>query len=353
MNSLKLENLECYLVGGAVRDELLGRTVVDRDWVVVSSSPEEMEALGFVQVGRDFPVYLHPETHDEYALARTERKKGSGHRGFTVHADPNVTLVEDLCRRDLTINAIAKNAAGELIDPHLGAQDIQAKVLRHVSDAFAEDPLRIFRVARFAAQLQGFSVAPETLALMQSMTQAGELSTLSAERVWQELDKALAAAAPVRFFEVLEDCQGLDAWLVEIEVKQLSFHTIEPAMRFAELPLDRAGFASLAERLKTPNAYLQGAMDRLGFAATLLAWQTVTSAQLNAAFVSLKVMHGGERMVWLTQLLEIQTGVNLQDLAKLGQGWRGVTITDPELSGRAYGEALQAARLAWLDAQRG
>ena len=348
----ELEDLECYLVGGAVRDELLGRTVVDRDWVVVGSTPEQMESLGFIQVGRDFPVYLHPETHDEYALARTERKKGAGHKGFTVHADPGVTLIEDLCRRDLTINAIAKNTAGELIDPHLGAADIQARVFRHVSDAFVEDPLRVFRVARFAAQIPDFAVAPETLALMRSMAQAGELSTLSAERVWQELDKALAAAAPERFFAVLKDCQGLDAWLSEVDVEALRFDTVDPAMRFAELPLDRAGFSTLAERLKAPNAYLQGALDRLTYAAALLDWRTVASAKLNDAFVTLKVMHGGERMAWLAQWLDLTEGVNVQDLTELGQGWCGVVIADPELSGRAYGEALQAARVAWLDAER-
>jgi tRNA nucleotidyltransferase/poly(A) polymerase len=361
--SPKLEDLECYLVGGAVRDELLGRSVVDRDWVVVGSTPEQMESMGFIQVGRDFPVYLHPESHDEYALARTERKKGAGHRGFTVHADPGVTLIEDLGRRDLTVNAIAKNAAAELIDPHLGVDDIQARVLRHVSDAFAEDPLRVFRVARFAAQLQDFNVAPETLALMQSMAQSGELSTLSAERVWQELDKALTATAPQRFFEVLKDCQGLAAWLAEVDVdvgvdsgvdvEHLNFKTVDPAMRFAELPLDKAGFSSLAERLKAPNAYLQGALDRLSYAAILLDWRTVASAELNAAFVALKVMHGGERMAWLAQWLVLTEGVNLHGLAELGQGWCQIAMADPELSGRAYGEALQTARLAWLDAERG
>lgn len=173
-----------YEVGGAVRDELLGLPVKDRDYVVVGATPEEMERLGFKPVGKDFPVFLHPVTHEEYALARTERKSGPGYKGFTVHAEPDVTLEEDLARRDLTINAIARDEHGSVIDPFGGVRDLRAGVLRHVSPAFAEDPVRVLRVARFAARF-GFAVAPETAALMRAMSAGGEVDALVPERVWQ------------------------------------------------------------------------------------------------------------------------------------------------------------------------
>ena len=209
--------MQTYIVGGAVRDELLGLAVKDRDYVVVGSSPDEMEKAGFRPVGKDFPVFLHPKTHEEYALARTERKTGSGYKGFAVHTSPDVTLEEDLARRDLTINAIAKDAEGQLIDPFNGLADIQSKTLRHVSDAFAEDPVRILRVARFAARFTAFSVAPETNRLMQQMVQAGEVDALVAERVWQELAKGLMEAKPSRMFEVLRACGALQKILPELD----------------------------------------------------------------------------------------------------------------------------------------
>lgn len=182
--------MKTYVVGGAVRDQLLGLDVQDRDHVVVGATPEEMARRGFKPVGADFPVFLHPETHEEYALARTERKTAPGYKGFTFHASPDVTLEEDLARRDLTINAMARGAEGELVDPHGGERDLRAGILRHVSDAFAEDPVRILRVARFAARF-GFAVAPETLALMRRMVEAGEADALVPERVWQEVARGL------------------------------------------------------------------------------------------------------------------------------------------------------------------
>ena len=210
-------NLKTYLVGGAVRDELLGLPVQDRDWVVVGTTPELMTQQGYLPVGRDFPVFLHPQTKEEYALARTERKSGRGYKGFTVFADPAVTLEEDLRRRDLTINALAKGPAGEIIDPYGGQRDLRAKVLRHVSEAFAEDPLRVLRVARFAARFADFAVAPETLALMARMTAAGELGELVPERVWQELARGLMEARPSRMFEVLRACGALAVILPELD----------------------------------------------------------------------------------------------------------------------------------------
>ena len=212
--------MQIYMVGGAVRDKLLGRPVNDRDWVVVGATPEQMLAQGFLPVGRDFPVFLHPESREEYALARTERKSGPGYRGFVVHSAPDVTLEEDLSRRDLTINAIAESAdgasAGATFDPYCGVQDIEARVLRHVTDAFREDPVRILRVARFAARFTDFSVAPETLQLMREMVDHGEADHLVPERVWQELARGLMEDKPSRMFEVLRECGALQVLLPEV-----------------------------------------------------------------------------------------------------------------------------------------
>lgn len=201
--------MKTYLVGGAIRDELLGLPVTERDWVVVGSTPEEMLALGYQPVGKDFPVFLHPQTHEEYALARTERKTGKGYKGFVFHTDPNVSIEEDLKRRDLTINAIAKNDHGTLIDPYHGQQDLKNKILRHVSEAFAEDPVRILRVARFAAKFPDFRIDPTTQQLMRQMVHHGEVNALVKERVWQEMRRALHTTAPMRFFEVLNACGAL------------------------------------------------------------------------------------------------------------------------------------------------
>ena len=206
-----------YLVGGAVRDALLGRRGSDRDWVVVGAHAQELLDAGYQPVGRDFPVFLHPQTKEEHALARTERKTGPGYRGFEMHADPNVTLEDDLLRRDLTINAIAQDEAGALIDPHGGQRDLHAKRLRHVSPAFSEDPVRILRLARFAARFDDFSVAPETLALMRAMVEAGEVDALVPERVWQELARGLMEARPSRLFEVLRECGALARLLPEVD----------------------------------------------------------------------------------------------------------------------------------------
>src|SRR5207342_3498630 len=210
--------MKTYLVGGAVRDRLLGLGHGDRDFVVVGETQASMHAAGYKAVGRDFPVFLHPQTGEEYALARTERKSGRGYRGFVVHADPAVTLAEDLQRRDFTINAIAQDGDGHLIDPHGGARDIEARVLRHVSPAFGEDPLRVLRAARFMARFAGlgFTVAPETMALMRAMVASGELAELTPERVWQELRRAIASATPSAFLRTLHDCGALAVVLPEI-----------------------------------------------------------------------------------------------------------------------------------------
>ena len=208
--------MQIYMVGGAVRDALLGLPVQDRDWVVVGATPEALAAQGYVPVGKDFPVFLHPASREEYALARTERKTAQGYRGFAVHAAPDVTLEEDLARRDLTINAIAQSEDGVLTDPYGGQRDIAARVLRHVTDAFTEDPVRILRVARFAARFPDFSIAPDTMALMQRMVTDGEVDALVPERVWQELARGLMAQQPSRMFEVLRECGALHKLLPEV-----------------------------------------------------------------------------------------------------------------------------------------
>jgi tRNA nucleotidyltransferase (CCA-adding enzyme) len=211
--------VQTYLVGGAVRDKLLDYPGLDNDWVVVGATPQQMLDDGYKQVGKDFPVFLHPDTGEEYALARTERKSGSGYYGFEVHASPDVTLEQDLERRDLTINAIAMDQNQQLFDPFNGQQDIKDKVLKHVSPAFAEDPLRVLRTARFAARFHhlGFSIAAETKQLMTALSASGELTNLSAERVWQETERALSERSPQIFFEVLRECGGLSDWFPEIE----------------------------------------------------------------------------------------------------------------------------------------
>ncbi|HUP96097.1 MAG TPA: multifunctional CCA tRNA nucleotidyl transferase/2'3'-cyclic phosphodiesterase/2'nucleotidase/phosphatase [Burkholderiales bacterium] len=262
--------MKVYVVGGAVRDELLGLPVKDRDFVVVGATPEEMIDLGFRPVGKDFPVFLHPETHEEYALARTERKTAPGYHGFQFHAAPDVTLEQDLERRDLTINAIARDEAGHLIDPFYGAEDLSAGILRHVSPAFAEDPVRILRLARFAARF-GFDIAPETAALMRTMVENGEADALVPERVWQELARGLMETRASRVFEVLHECGALARVAPQLAVlfddpehAQGALNALDAAaeadepleVRFAALvrTLDPYAVEILAERLKVPAA---------------------------------------------------------------------------------------------------
>jgi len=260
--------MQVYLVGGAVRDELLGRSVQERDWVVVGATPEELLRQGYRAAGRDFPVFLHPLTHEEYALARLERKVGPGYRGFTTEYSPAVSLAEDLRRRDLTINAMARAADGQIIDPYGGQQDLRQRRLRHVSDAFAEDPVRILRVARFAARFAplGFTIAPETAALMQRMVAAGEAAALVSERVWRELERALGEAQPTRFFEVLAACGALPVLMPELApqlepalaaLARAAGNGAAPPVRCAALlaGLDEAPLEALCTRLRAPNEY--------------------------------------------------------------------------------------------------
>ncbi|MGE8200483.1 MAG: multifunctional CCA addition/repair protein [Variovorax sp.] len=262
--------MKIFLVGGALRDRLLERPVSDHDWLVVGATPEEMVARGYLPVGRDFPVFLHPETREEYALARTERKSAPGYRGFTVHAAPDVTLEQDLARRDLTVNAIALPAElvgadgrfdptpAALADPFHGQRDLRDKVLRHVTDAFREDPVRILRVARFAARFDDFSVAPETMALMREMVAAGEADALVPERVWQELSRGLMEARPSRMFEVLRDCGALAVLLPGIETGTQAMAAIDAGARLQVSLAVR--FACLMRSVGQPQ--LQQVCDR-------------------------------------------------------------------------------------------
>jgi tRNA nucleotidyltransferase (CCA-adding enzyme) len=255
--------MRLYEVGGAVRDALLGLPATDRDWVAVGASPETLAALGYRPVGRDFPVFLHPQTHEEVALARTERKTAPGYHGFVFHADANVTLEEDLARRDLTINAMARDEAGGLIDPFGGEKDLRAGVLRHVSPAFAEDPVRLLRVARFAARFASFSVAPETMALLRQMVAAGEVDALVPERVWQELSRGLMEHTPSRLCQVLHDSGAWPRLLPELQHAELPqrMQVLDASaaakapltVRFAVLARPAADPAALAQRLRAPK----------------------------------------------------------------------------------------------------
>ncbi len=255
--------MKIYRVGGAVRDALLGLPVRDNDWVVVGATPEALAAEGYLPVGKDFPVFLHPKTREEYALARTERKTAQGYHGFAVHAAPDVTLEQDLARRDLTINAIAQDADGVLTDPYGGQRDISARVLRHVTNAFAEDPVRILRVARFAARFTDFSVAPETLQLMRDMVAAGEVDALVPERVWQELARGLMERQPSRMVEVLRDCGALAKLLPEVDAGPHLMRVLDMAAQLnAPLPVRFACLTyelshelgkGLCQRLRVPT----------------------------------------------------------------------------------------------------
>lgn len=259
--------MKTYLVGGAVRDKLMKKAISERDWVVVGSSPQEMLALGFESVGKDFPVFLHPTTREEYALARTERKTARGYHGFAFDTSTHVTLEEDLKRRDLTINAMAETEAGEIIDPFGGQQDLQQKILRHVSEAFVEDPVRVLRVARFAARFaeSGFTVAPETISLMQSMVKSGECDFLVPERIWKEMSRVLQENAPVVFFQTLRACGAIKAIFPEIENQptidealiKITSITANPIIRFAAFlqGLSEASLMALCRRLRVPNDY--------------------------------------------------------------------------------------------------
>jgi tRNA nucleotidyltransferase (CCA-adding enzyme) len=358
-----MRDMDTYLVGGAVRDELLGRPISERDWVVVGSSPAQMLELGYRQVGRDFPVFLHPETQEEYALARTERKTAPGHGGFVCHTGPDVTLEDDLERRDLTVNAMAQAVDGRRIDPFGGVSDVADKVLRHVSEAFAEDPLRVFRVARFAAQLPGFTVAEETLALMAEMAAGDELRALSAERVWRELAKALGAERPLRFFAVLRAAGALEPWFAEfVELEVALPEALQQELhRFAALGWLLSGpeTARLCDRLKAPKAFA-GAMQHVAlYGATLVNWRDRDPQIVFEALKAVGAFRGNSQKAATTSLLAVIGAcgeVSLSDLAAVIAGINSqvkASELPADLTGAVLGEALDAARVQRIRVAQG
>ncbi|WP_105167094.1 tRNA nucleotidyltransferase [Pseudoalteromonas sp. T1lg23B] len=351
--------MQVYLVGGAVRDELLQRPVTERDYVVVGATPEQMLALGYSQVGKDFPVFLHPETKEEYALARTERKQGQGYGGFICDFAPTITLEQDLYRRDLTVNAIAKDQQGNLIDPYNGQQDINNRVLRHVSDAFSEDPLRVLRVARFAARYHylGFSIAPETQQLMTQMVASQELATLTKERVWMEIEKSLTDGQIEVFCNILqkvgaltlimpmltywseEHAKQLASAIQSLDNTQANYKLIQFCLWLAPSSLD--ALEGIEQRLKIPNKYAQSARDYCQHQALLLHSKIDVSAAL-AMFNQLDLWRRPERFDLLCQVAQSDAQIHndvidtLQQAAQaalavapqsiIAQGFKGVEI---------------------------
>ena len=301
-----MDDLKYFLVGGAVRDQVLKRENSDRDYVVVGANEEQMLERGFKKVGKSFPVFLHPDTGEEYALARTEKKQGLGHTGFDISASADITLLQDLSRRDLTINAIALSPDGEFFDPHNGLEALSNKVLRHVSDAFIEDPLRFFRVARFASQLPGFSIAEETSFLMKEMHRFESLDELSGERIWQEFLKALKAPEPNRWFETLSDVQAYDPWFRVFSGKSFRVASGSAIERFALLPLSEEEILTFSGMLKIPKEFSQAALDRVRH---LEYFNSNSPNEANLAvyydhLVTLRALHNPFRLFFLLDLIQ-------------------------------------------------
>jgi tRNA nucleotidyltransferase (CCA-adding enzyme) len=343
--------VKAYIVGGAVRDALLGLPVSDRDWVVVGATPEDMTAAGFKPVGKDFPVFLHPRTKEEYALARTERKSGRGYKGFTVYAAPDVTLEQDLARRDLTINAMARDPEGELIDPFGGARDLREGVLRHVGDAFAEDPVRILRVARFAARF-GFRIAEETLALMRRMVGAGEVEHLVPERVWQELARGLGEPQPERMLDALEQCGALarlvpGALAARDALRRAAAARAPLTVRFALFGwhFDERATVGLCERLRVPNAERELALLAARCRHALCAAADAMPAQLLALLRAADAFRRPDRfreLLWVARLAAPGAAVD-QGAARAEAALQAAGAVD---AGALAREAANAADIA-------
>lgn len=373
------QTITIYKVGGAVRDRLLGQPVTDVDWVVVGANAEDMLAQGYLPVGADFPVFLHPTTKEEYALARTERKTGRGYGGFTFFTSPTVTLEQDLARRDLTINAIAEDKQGNLYDPYNGQQDIQNKILRHVSAAFIEDPLRVLRVARFAARYAslGFTVATETLGLMTELTKRGELADLTAERVWKEFSRALMEPNPEMFLQVLEQCKALAVLLPELKDLPLLIKLLQQAaseqqplaVRWASLVVPLALEGELAtikqinQRFKVPNDCADIAALTGEYLTTCLQSLTKSSTELLILLQRTDILRRPERFAMLLAVCKLvatvtgestnaNTYLPVEFLSKLAEEVRQLrpkTLIAQGLTGAALGEALTKQRLAIID----
>ncbi|WP_317847675.1 multifunctional CCA addition/repair protein [Pseudomonas sp. HTZ2] len=373
--------MQIYKVGGAVRDRLLGRPVSDIDWLVVGATVDQMQALGYRPVGADFPVFIHPRTGEEYALARTERKSGRGYGGFTFHASPNVTLEEDLIRRDLTINAMAEDELGNLYDPYHGKKDLEQRLLRHVSPAFAEDPLRVLRVARFAARYAplGFRVADETRELMRRISASGELQALTAERSWKEIERALMEDQPQVFIQVLRDCGALKVLMPEVDAlldKQQS-HTLQALEQAAgeQLPL-HVRWACLLHELtdldqaKALNRRFKAPRESQELALLVVECQTLchgalelSAAELLELLQKFDVYRRPQRLEDFIAACQAQArsrGENqaypqadyLRGAAAVAKAVDVKGLVEKGLTGQALGEALKEARLTALEAYR-
>jgi len=344
--------MEIYLVGGAVRDALLGRRVVERDWVVVGSSPEELIAAGYTRVGRSFPVFLHPSTREEYALARTERKVSEGHTGFDWEADDTVTLEQDLARRDLTINAMARATDGRLIDPFGGAKDLRRGLLNHVSEAFVEDPLRVYRVARFAALLPEFHVAQETSEIMAAMAASGELSALSAERVWQEWVKAMNAPATDRFFQVLDDSRAMSPWFTGVNVKRARWVLTKGPYRNDIESNGSLGWVhdievieALMDRLKAPRQHRTTAKVIAEVGPVLGDMGGGHPAALLDALVVAGAFRSEEAMEHVFGVVEVCAGRSCDRLRELVTELRAMNLGQTDVEGAEYGRLLRRVRI--------
>lgn len=358
--------MDVYLVGGAVRDQLLDYPVHEKDWVVVGSTPDELLSLGYQQVGRDFPVFLHPQTREEYALARTERKQGHGYQGFVCDSDPSVTLEQDLSRRDLTINAMARSSEGTLVDPYGGQRDLEHRLLRHVSGAFVEDPLRVLRVARFAARYHhlGFRVAEETLALMSQISASGELGFLASERVWIEMERALGERSPGVFFETLQTCAALSALLPELNVELQQLAALDratevsgdSAVRLAAM-LATTGTETASDstrRLKPPAHH----RDLVRLCSELLGLYpgagpgdaANTLELLSRADAFRRPQRFGDILMACSAASDrTEPAAYLQRAREACAGINASSLAGPGISGAEIGQQLKAARLAALE----
>ncbi|KGE03843.1 CCA tRNA nucleotidyltransferase [Pseudohaliea rubra] len=360
--------METYLVGGAVRDELLGHPFTEKDWVVVGARPEDLLEQGYTPVGKDFPVFLHPESKEEFALARTERKQGHGYTGFAVHAAPEVSLEEDLRRRDLTVNAMARDPDGHLIDPYGGQRDLEARVLRHVSPAFVEDPLRVLRTARFAARYHhlGFHIAPETLALMGEIVTQGELEHLPAERVWTETEKALHEADPAVYIAVLKACGALAALAPELDrrsdaaLAQLTAaaaHSDDSALRFAALVhgLEPPALERLCERLKVPRRHRELALLLAAQAGRAARARTLSSEELLVLLEAAGALRDNGRFEAFIEGAAALAGDDfpadyLRRARDLARDVSAASFVAEGLTGKAIGQAMEAERIRRLNA---
>lgn len=368
--------MNIYLVGGAVRDQLLGVPVYDHDWVVVGATAEAMVEQGYQPVGKDFPVFLHPQSKEEYALARTERKSGHGYKGFEFYASPEVTLEEDLRRRDLTINAMAMDQDGQLIDPFHGQEDLKRHCLRHVSAAFVEDPLRVLRVARFNARFAhlGFTVADETLALMEKLAVSGELSHLTAERVWQECYRALGERSPDVFFSLLHQSQALKELMPEIDERwttatsadccrllaAASEQAASPELRLAllcyQLDLDESALSTLLERLKAPNDSRRCCLLLRRALPQVLEIDQLTAEQKLSLYQTLDLQRRPEHLAQVVLAQRILHAAQLADqgdaeqallqLIQLIDAIQPAALAAEGYKGKALGDELQRRRLA-------